>query len=177
MAKRIPVRIEPVADRNGGSSVEVFMELEDFESYGASVRNDISRFRRDYIQLLDNAKKITSSGRRVTTKERWRVCRMLHAFNEDASDKFEIINHVQAYSRDFKLPMRSVRTYLAFGENFDEDDVIDGIPYSTYAELCFRAHSLKKSGKLEAEKKHLAEMYKNGSLPKRDKYREYLQTV
>lgn len=177
MVKRIPIRIEPVADKDGGTSVEVFMELEDFESYGASVRNDISRFRQDYIQLVNNAKKIATSSRRVTTKERWRVCRMLHAFNEDASDKFEITNHVQAYSRDFGLPVRSIRTYLAFGENFDEGDVVDGIPYSMYAELCFKAHGLKESGKLEAEKKHLVEMYKNGSLPKRDEYREYLQAV
>ncbi len=177
MSKRIPVRIESVANREGGSSVEIFMELEDFESYGVSIRNDIRKFRQNYMQLIEYAKKINRSGSRVTTKERWNVCRMLYTFNKDASDEFEIINHVQAYSRDFELPTRSIRTYLAFGENFDEDDVIDGIPYSTYAELCFRVCSLKKSGKFEVEKKHLVEMYKNGSLLKRNKYREYLQTI
>jgi len=177
MKKRIPVRIDPVAEADGSSSIEVFMDLVDFETYGTSVRNDIGEFRKDYLDIVKKARVADSRGRGVSTRQRWRVCRMLADFNRKMANKFEITNYKQAYSRDFGLPMRSIRTYLDFGRYFEDDEVVDGIPYSIYAELCFRIRGLVDSGKFESEKKRLLQMYREGNMPRRDDYRVQLKTA
>lgn len=176
MDKKIPVRIDTVTDSGGGSSIEVFMELGDFESTGPSIRSDIRRFKEDYLEMVKDAARI-GAARGVPTRERWRLCKMLSDFNLRAENKFEITNSRRAYARDFGLPARSIRTYLDFGRYFSDGDVVDGIPYSTYAELCFKAMHLKSVGKLESEKKRLLDMHRNGMLPSRDEYREQLKRI
>lgn len=177
MKNRIPIRIDPIVDSNNGSSIEIFMDLESFEGYGTTIRKDIQKFRQDYLNMINTTKKLDVERGNISTTKRWKVCKMLADFNRIASNRFEIINLKQAYARDFKLPMRNIRTYLDFGEHFSEDEIRDGIPYSTYAELCFKLNSLKITNKFDAEKKHLLDMHDKGTLPTRNEYREYLKTA
>lgn len=177
MAGKIPVRIETIEGANGSGSVEVFMDLDDFESTGASVRTDIREFKASYLEAVESARRADAparSGGRVSTRQRWAACRILADFNLAASNKFEITNYKEAYARDFGVPLRSVRAYLDFG-SFSDEDVIDEVPFSLYAELVFRINALRRAGRLESEKARLVEMGRSGRLPARDAYRRSLR--
>ena len=179
MAK-IPVRIEWIADEGGGSA-EIAMDLSDFESSGASIRTRLKKFKKEYEGAIARAKKADSSGsegkRAVSTRQRWKACKILADFNAKASNEFEITNYKTAYARDFGLPVRSIRAYLDFGANFAESDVLDEIPYSVYAELIFRMNGLRSTGLFDSEKKHLIESGMAGNVPSRDAYRERLKNA
>ena len=173
---RIPVSIEWV-EGEGGGSAEIVMGLGDFESTGASIRSRLKKFKKKYEDAIAEAKKADASGggRAVQTRQRWRACRMLADFNGEAAGEFEITNYKEAYARDFGLPVRSIRTYLDFGARFAEDEVLDEIPYSVYAELIFRMNGLRAAGLFESEKKNLIEAGRAGSAPNRDAYRARLK--
>ena len=177
MASKIPVRIETVEEADGG--VEVFLELDDFMSTGASFLTDIKKFKSSYLAAVKAARQADAparAGGRVGTRRRWEACKILADFNRAASNKFEIINYKEAYARDFGVPLRSVRAYLDFG-SFSDGDVLDEIPFSLYAELVFRLNALRRAGCLEAEKARLVEMGRSGRLPARDAYRHSLKAA
>ena len=178
LAGKIPVRIEKIASADGAGSVEVFMELDDFEATGASVRTDIREFKAAYLGAVEAARRADAparAGGRVSARRRWAACRILADFNRAASNKFEIVNYREAYARDFGVPLRSVRAYLDFGASFSDAEVIDEVPFSLYAELVFRVNALGRAGRLDAEKARLAEMGRSGRLPARDAYRRSLR--
>lgn len=180
--RKIPVRIDVVGDAGGGEqdSVEVFMELVELGATGASIRNDIKEFKAAYLEAVEAARRADSSARaagRVGTRQRWAACKILADFNRSMSNKFEIINYKEAYARDFGVPLRSVRAYLDFGSCFSDGEVLDEIPFSLYAELVFRVNSLRRAGRLEAEKARLVGMGRSGSLPARDAYRRSLRDL
>ncbi len=175
MAGKIPVRIDLI-----DNDVEISMGLNYFETSGTSIRTDIKTFRNDYLEAIKHAKGADSAPggtRRVTTKQRWRACKILADFNRVKTNKFVIINYKEAYARDFGIPLRSIREYLDFGSNFAEDDVSDQVPFSLYAELVFRINGLKERGLFESEKAKLAVMGKNGSIPRRNEYRKRLKDL
>ena len=177
---KIRVRIDWIVDERNQGDIEIVMDLDDFESSGTSIRKNITEFKKRYLSTIKVAKKAdlaNSHKRSVSTKNRWKTCRVLSDFNESMTNKFEITNYKEAYSRDFGLPMRSIRTYLDFGKHFSEKDILDEIPYSIYAELVFRINGLKSNGVFDAEKKRLIEMSENGCLPRRDQYRAHLKSL
>lgn len=180
LSSKIPVRIEEIggAGGDGAGSVEVFMDLGGFEATGASARTDIKEFKAAYLLAVEEARRADApsrGGRRVGTRKRWAACKILADFNLAASNKFEIVNYKEAYARDFGVPLRSVRAYLDFGENFSDGEVLDEVPFSLYAELVFRINALRRAGRLDAEKARLVEMGKSGRLPARDEYRRSLR--
>ena len=175
------VRIDWIADEGNNGDIEVMMDLEDFESSNTSIRKDIKYFKEQYLGAIKAAKEadpLNTAGKRgISTSDRWKACRTLANFNSIATNKFEITNYKEAYSRDFGLPMRSIRTYLDFGGNFSEDEIIDDIPYSIYAEIVFRINSLRSKGIFDDEKKWLIQAAKSGKLPTRNEYRERLKAL
>ena len=173
---RIPVSIEWIAGEGGGSA-EIVMGLSDFESSGSSIRSRLKKFKKKYEDAIAEAKKADAAGgrRAVQTKQRWNACKILADFNGEAASEFEITNYKEAYARDFGLPVRSIRTYLDFGTNFAEDEVLDEIHYSVYAELIFRMNGLRTAGLFESEKKNLIEAGRTGNAPSRDAYRTHLK--
>lgn len=56
------------------------------------------------------------------------------------------MNYNEVYARDFGVPLRSVRAYLDFGSSFSEGEMLDGVPFSLYAELVFRINALRRAG-------------------------------
>ena len=175
MKDKIPVRIDLVGDSDG-ADIEIFMDLESFEGSGTTIRKDIRKFKQNYIDTIEMAKKLDVTKRDISTMRRWKVCKILADFNSTAANKFKIINFKQAYARDFGLPIRSIRTYLDFGRHFSEDDVKDDISYSVYAELCFKINHLISINKFDSAKKYLLDMHQKGTTPTRDEYRKYLKT-
>ena len=181
-AKAIPIRIEWIAGEEGGGSPEIVMELRDFESSGTSIRASVRKFRDAYMKAIAKAKEIDVASpaegrRRASTKQRWRTCKLLADFDGKFTSKFEVTNYKAAYARDFGLPSGSIGAYLDFGRNFGARDVLDKIPYSTYAELVSRVDELRSRGLFEPEKKKLVEMGKNGTPPSRDEYRRRLSNL
>ena len=174
---KIPISIDYIrSDGQGG--IEITMDLAHFESSGASIRADIKKFKKDYLEAIANARNADSDKvktRRVTTRQRWTACKILADFNEAKSNKFLISNYKKAYSRDFGIPVRSIREYLDFGKNFTEAEITDKIPFSLYAELIFRMNGLKAHGLFEVEKASLVQVARIGSVPNRDAYRERLK--
>lgn len=181
MTGKIPVRIELIADDNGTEGIEVIMELSDFESTGSEIRKNIAEFRTKYLDAIKRAKDLDQSAvsgpHKISTKRRWNACNVLANFNKEISNKFVVINYKQAYARDFCLPMRSIRTYLDFGGDFSEDDILDEIPYSIYAEMVFKINELKRKNMFESEKKRLIDMAKSNKIPNREEYRSQLKTI
>ena len=175
---KIPVRIEKIAGADGEKSVEVFMDLDDFEATGASVRTDIKEFKAAYLGAVEAARRADAparAGGKVGTRRRWAACRILADFNQEASNKFEVVNYKEAYARDFGVPLRSVRAYLDFGASFSDGEVLNEVPFSLYAELVFRINALRRAGRLDAEKARLVKMGRSGRLPARDAYRRSLR--
>lgn len=52
---KIPVRIEKIASADEEGGVEVFIDLDDFEVTGASVRIDIREFKVAYLRAVEAA--------------------------------------------------------------------------------------------------------------------------
>lgn len=180
MSEKIPIRIEWIAGMDGGGDIEIIMKLDSFESSGTSIRKDIRQFKADYLQVIKTVKDLDvplSGKRSLSTRRRWEACKILADFNHAAGNKFDIVNYKEAYARDFGIPLRSIRAYLDFGENFLDQDISDKIPYSIYAELVFRTHGLREAGLFDVEKKRLVEMGKAGKIPSRDEYRRQLKEI
>jgi len=184
--KKIPVNIEWIRDETGQGGIEIIMNLDDFELSGTSIRETIRNFKKKYLEAISDAKKMDRriKGKRgrakkkaIPTIQRWRACKILADFNKRFENEFDIRNYKKAYSRDFKLPMRSIRTYLDFGTYFEEKEILNEIPYSTYAELTFVINELIRKKLLEAEKKRLIENTKKGKSPNRDEYRAHLREL
>ena len=179
-AGKIPVRIETVEEDDGGNeSVEVFVDLGDLGAAGESFLTDMEEFKASYLEAVEAARRADGSARtggRVDTRQRWAACKILADFNLAASNKFEIINYKEAYARDFGVPLRSVRAYLDFG-SFSDEEVIDEVPFSLYAELAFQINALRRAGRLDAEKARLVEMGRSETIPARDAYRRSLRAA
>ncbi|NIU01879.1 MAG: hypothetical protein GWN01_13500 [Nitrosopumilaceae archaeon] len=179
--EKISVKIDWIVDETGKGGIEVVMNLSDFESSGTSIRRKIRNFKKKYLEAVEKAKKIEKKARTkskgVSTTERWQACKILADFNTNFTNEFEIKNYKEAFSRDFNLPLRSVRTYIDFGTYFKENEVLDIVPYSIYAEFTFVINELTRKGIFDQEKKQLLKLAKEGNLPKRNEYRKHLRTV
>lgn len=180
---KIPIKLVEVGDDSDNKNIEIMMELGDFESSGTSIRTTIVKFKEEYLRAIKDIKKAggfetsQKSRKKVSTKDRWKACKILADFNRDAANRFLITNYKEAYSRDFGIPMRSIRTYLDFGSVFSEDEILEDIPYSLYAEFVFRANEMRRKGIVDSEKEWLLGMLKSGNLPNRDEYRKHLKTL
>ncbi|EPA06179.1 hypothetical protein [Candidatus Nitrosarchaeum limnium] len=179
--KKIPVKIDWIVDETGKGGIEVIMNLEDFESSGTSIRESIRDFKKKYTDAINQAKTVEKSAKtklkKISSKQRWKAGKILADFNKKIENEFEIKNYKEAYSRDFSLPIRSIRAYVDFATIFNEEEVVDEIPYSTYAELSSVANELKRRNILEIEKQRLLRWAKEGNLPNRDEYREHLRKI
>ncbi len=180
---KIPIQLVKIQDEAGERNIEIMMDLGDFETSGATIRSMINEFKKKYLKAINEARKIDAlskakkSKRKVSIKSRWKACKIIADFNRDANNKFTITNYKEAYSRDFGIPMRSIRTYIDFGNIFTEHEILDNIPYSIYAELVFKANELDRKRLLDSEKEYLLSSAKKGTLPNRDEYRDHLNSV
>ena len=141
MAGKIPVRIEKIASADGEGSVEVFMDLDDFEATGASVRTDIREFKAAYLGAVEAARRADAparAGGRVSARRRWAACRILADFNRAASNKFEIVNYKEGVRPGLRGAAAQRQGVPGLWRQLSDEEVLDGVPFSLYAELVFR---------------------------------------
>lgn len=144
--KRIPVRLVRL-----GSNTEVSMDVDDFESSGLSVADDVKALKDSYSELIRTVKPVLSG--KPSTTNRWRACRRLADF-ADKHSRFDIVNFPVACARDMGLS-ESFRLMVSFGREFDESEVLDAIPYTSYRVLILKMAELRHRGIFESEKAHL----------------------
>ena len=146
MMKRIPVKLVRIDD-----SMEISMDMDDFESSGLNVAEDVMDLRESYNALVRGVRPVLVG--KPPTTDRWRACRKLAEF-VDTRDKFNITNFVTACAQDMGLSS-NLRLLLLFGREFSEDEVRDSIPYTSYRTLILKRSELARLGIYESEKARL----------------------
>lgn len=162
--RRIPVtlvRMEGVT--------EVSMDFDDFESSDASIGDNVRLLKDDYNALVADVRPVLAGDGNPSTTERWRACRRLADF-ADKHSKFDIVNFPAACAKDMGLS-ESFRLMVSFGREFNEDEVLDAIPYTSYRVLILKMTELRRRGIFESEKARLVR--NRGSLNHKD-YTRYL---
>ena len=132
---------------------EVSMDLDDFEVSGVSIGNDVRALKDEYDTLIEEVKPVLRRGNSPTTRSRWRACRKLSDF-VDKHGKFDITNFPAACAKDMDLS-GSFRLMVSFGREFNEKEVVDSIPYTSYRVLILKMTELKRRGIFESEKTQL----------------------
>ena len=146
MMKRIPVKLVRIDD-----GMEISMDMDDFESSGLNVAEDVRALKDSYTALIRSVRPVLTG--KPSATERWRACKRLAEF-VDADDKFDITNFVAACAQDMGLSS-NLRLLLSFGREFSEDEVRDSIPYTSYRTLILKKSELVRLGIYESEKERL----------------------
>ena len=161
---RIPVKLIRIED-----ITEVSMDLDDFESSGVEIGNNVKALKDGYDELIAEVKPVLSRNGNPSTTERWRACRKLADF-VDRHDKFDIKNFPTACAKDMGLS-GSFRLMVSFGREFDEKEVLDSIPYTSYRVLILKMNALKQRGMFKSEK---ARLIRTGEHLDHKNYTKYL---
>jgi len=183
--EKTQIKIAWITNEHGKKEPEILLAGTDFFESDQSIIKKIVEFKKTYLELINAAKKHRKAGKgkksgkisQPSSKKIWSMSNLLSEFRMQISNRFEIINEADAYSRDLNLSKRSMREFLHFGKNFHENEVYDEVPYSTYLELCSKLNTLQRKGIFEEEKRWLSERAKNGDVPKRDDYRKRLKGI
>ena len=146
--ERIPVKLVRI-----GGITEVSMDLGDFESSGVEIGDDVKALKDGYDKLIAEVKSVLDGSGNPSTTERWRACRKLADF-VDRHDKFSIMNFPTACAKDMRLS-ESFRLMVSFGREFDEKEVLDSIPYTSYRVLILKMNELKQRDMFKSEKTRL----------------------
>ena len=167
MTRRIPVKLVRIDD-----ITEVSMDFDDFESSDANIGDDVRALKNGYDRLVDAVRPVLAGSSTPSTTERWRACRMLVDF-VDTHDKFDIINFPAACATDMGLS-ESFRLMVSFGREFEANEVLDSIPYTSYRVLVLKMTELKRRNIFESEKARL--IYGKEHLDHK-KYTKYLNKL
>ncbi len=170
--KKIPVKIVQYS-MSGQIRKNVMLDIFDTYEMEGNVEKKINNFKKKYFDIVKKAQEIMPKKKTDRKASHfWKIGKLLYDFNKSISNEFEITNYSKAIIRDFGLYDRShVGHTLQFGEFFNEKDIVDSIPMSTYLELIWKANLLKDRGLLEKEKKRLLKRAKNKTLPPHKEYR------
>ena len=145
---RIPVKLVRIE-----GITEVSMDLNDFESSGVTIGDDVKNLKDGYDALVAEAKPVLDGSGSPSTTERWRACRKLSDF-VDMHGKFNITNFPAACAKDMGLS-ESFRLMVSFGREFEAHEVLDSIPYTSYRVLILKMSELKRRGIYKKEKTRL----------------------
>ena len=148
MTRHIPVKLVRVDD-----ITEISMDLDDFESSNTDIGDDIKALKDGYDKLVNIVKPVLTGNSKPTTTERWHACRKLTDF-VDTHAKFDIINFPVACAKDMGLS-KSFRLMISFGREFEENEIMDSIPYSSYRVLILKMSELKRRNLYKSEKANM----------------------
>ena len=143
---RIPVRLVRLE-----GSTEVSMDMDDFESSGLDIADDVRALKDSYDTLVRGVRPVFAG--KPSTTERWRACRRLAEF-VDTHDKFDITNFPAACDRDCGSKS-NFRLLVRFGREFSESEIHDAIPYSSYRRLMLKRREFERRGIYGSEKVRL----------------------
>ena len=148
MMQHIPVKLVRI-----DGITEISMDLDDFESSNADIGDDIKVLKDGYDKLVNIVKPVLTGNSKPTTTERWHACRKLADF-VDTHAKFDIINFPAACAKDMGLS-ESFRLMISFGREFEENEIRDSIPYSSYRVLILKMSDLKRRNLYKSEKANM----------------------
>lgn len=144
---RIPVRLVRVE-----GSTEVSMDMDDFESSGPSIADDVRALKTSYDEMVHVVRHVLAG--KPSTTERWRACRRMAEF-ADGHNKFHVVNFVAACARDMGGSRRNISRLVRFGLEFSEGEVRDSVPYTRYRTLVRKKSDLLRRGTYESERARL----------------------
>ena len=160
---------------------EVLIDLDDIFSEGISVSKKIEKFKKRYLQFINDAKKLAKKNKQKKASDYWKLSRLLIEFNNKIEREFFIINYVEAISKDmngFHLSKTQVGRLFQFANYFKKNEINDTISYSHYRELTDKRNQLVELDLFEREKKKLLELSDKGKLPShKPEYRNYLNKI
>ena len=179
--QKIPVRITWMKNEKGKIEPEVLIDLDDIFSEGISVSKKIEKFKKRYLQFINDAKKLAKKNKQKKASDYWKLSRLLIEFNNKIEREFFIINYVEAISKDMKgfhLSRAQVGRLFQFANYFKKNEINDMVSYSHYRELTDKRSRLIELDLFEREKKKLLELSDKGKLPShRTAYRNYLNEI
>jgi hypothetical protein len=174
---KVPVKIVEYTI-SGEIRKNVMIDLIDTYEITGDVEKKIKVFKKKYFDLVNHAKNIfygvdTSS---KTRKEKpsslyWKLGILLHDFNKDIKNEFEITNYTEAISRDFALSKDYHYDISTIIEIFKKNQILDSVPFSYYRALKRKRSDLIKLGLFDNEIKRLNKMGTENKLPGREKYK------
>ncbi len=175
---KIPVKIIEFSD--GDQLVqEVMIDLVDTMQIDGDPGEKLEKFRNKYFQLIKKAKKLfygKDPNVRKTRKEKpsslyWQLGILLHDFNNEIKNEFEITNYTEAISRDFALSVDYHYDISTIIDIFKKNQILDSVPFSYYRALKRKRSDLIKLGLFDNEIKRLNKMGTENKLPGREKYK------
>ncbi len=174
---KVPVKIVEYTI-SGEIRKNVMIDLIDTYEITGDVEKKIKVFKKKYFDLVNHAKNIfygvdTSS---KTRKEKpsslyWKLGILLHDFNKDIKNEFEITNYTEAISRDFALSKDYHYDISTIIEIFKKNQILDSVPFSYYRALKRKRSDLVRLGLFDNEIKRLNKMGTENKLPGREKYK------
>ena len=175
--KKIPVRIVQAHDVYGNKQVGVTLDISYYVDGGEDASKQVEKFRRLYFTTLNKAKKLLGNKKRKTSKQYWHLSKLLQDFNAETENEFFITNYRTALERDFGITDSYVGVIFDFGKFFNEEEIIDEIPFSVYFELALKKRKLDKLGLFAKEKEALLKKVKTEKIPIHKDYRNYLKNL
>ena len=183
--QKIPIRIDWSKDDAGKYEPQIVIFSNDFFSSGITIRKQIKQFKKRYIKLIDDAKKLAKSKNKRTknkfqSSDFWKLGNILFDFNKEMKNEFFITNYTEAISRDMKgfyLSDTEVGVLGQFVQYFKKNEVFDIISFAHYRDFTWKWNQLSERGLLEQEKQKFLELGKKGKLPDHKKYRNQLKLL
>ena len=171
--QKISVRIDWTKDDTGKYETQIVMGSNDFFSSGTTIRNEIKQFKKRYIKLIEDARKLAKSknkraNKKFQSSDFWKLGKILFDFNKEVENEFFITNYTEAISRDMKgfyLSDTEVGVLGQFVQYFKKNEVFDIISFAHYRDFTWKWNQLSERGLLEQEKQKFLELGKKGKLP------------
>tara|TARA_Y100001936_G_scaffold252314_1_gene311444 strand:+ start:5030 stop:5728 length:699 start_codon:yes stop_codon:yes gene_type:complete len=183
-SQKFRVQITASDNELSNSEIDVVMDVSDVITIGSEIRMKTRKFKKKYLALIEDSKKIAKSknkkSRKFTSKHWWRLGKLLNDFNHDIENQFVITNYTQAICRDlkgFEMSDTEVGVICQFARYFDRNEVLEEISIAHYRDFTWKRNQLLECGVLEQEKARLVELGKSKNLPDHKKYRKELQLL
>ena len=186
-SQKISVKITESDNKFSNSKIDIIMDLSNVITLGSEIRSKTRKFKKEYLELIENAKKIASvKNQKIKKKKKfssidwWNLGKLLDDFNKKIENEFVITNYTQAISRDlegFELSDTEVGVIRQFARYFRKEEVLEEISIAHYRDFTWKRNQLSEYGILRQEKNRLVKMGKEKKLPDHKKYRKELQLL
>ncbi len=177
--EKICVKIVEITTPNGERIKEIKLDFFDYNDIEGNILEKIKEFKKKYFDLVDEANalffgKINNVPK--TRKEKpsslyWKLGVLLHDFNKEIKNEFEITNYTEAISRDFALSKDYHYDISTILDIFKKNQILDSVPFSYYRALKRKRSDLVRLGLFDNEIKRLNKMGIENKLPGREKYK------
>ena len=176
--QKVPVKIVQTKDIHGTKKIGVMLDVVYYIESVTDPDAKVKKFKKLYIDTLEKAKDlIPYKGSKRSTKDFWKLSKLLLDLKKSTGNEFVITNFRNALQRDFLFTGRYVGRIVEFAQIFKKNEILDSILISYYTELIQKKSKLEKLGIFEKEKKRLIKLGKEGKLPTVFEYRYQLQKI